>query len=97
LGFSSAVLDGGLGYINVMCGGNLINCHLLCFVFFELCFCIISFMYVYVSLLVLSVLPPSDNSIAVSNNINKISAMFRIVNVCCYRYKHLYTGWRRAD
>jgi hypothetical protein len=42
--------------------------YLLCFVLFLLCF-LHRFVYVYV-LLVLSVLPPSDNSIAVNINDN---------------------------
>jgi hypothetical protein len=42
--------------------------YLLCCVLFIPCFCVVSFMYV--SLIVLSVLPLSDNSIAVNNTNN---------------------------
>jgi hypothetical protein len=43
--------------------------YLLCFVLFVLCF-LYCFVYVCVFLLALSVLPPSDKSIDVSNNNN---------------------------
>jgi dolichol kinase len=70
-------LCGCVGF--VMCVG-LVICvlYLLCFVLFVLCrlFCLV---YVYVSLLVLSVLPPNDNQIAINNNNNNNKQSFNAV------------------
>ena len=57
-----------------MCG-LYVYLHLLCYVLFVLCFCTAS-VYVYLFLFVLSVLlqgllPPSDNSTAVSKYVSK--------------------------
>jgi hypothetical protein len=65
-----------------------VNLYLLYFVICVLCF-LYCFVYVYVCLLVLSVLPPSDNLIAVNNN-NKVSVVRQSLDQL---YKKFKTGY----
>jgi hypothetical protein len=57
---------GGGGFVMCVSSGNMCTCiYCVLYCLYGIFYC---FVYVYIFLLVLSLLPPSDNSIAVSNN-----------------------------
>jgi hypothetical protein len=76
----------------VMCVsfGN-VKLYLPCFVLFVLRFLL--FRSVYVFLLALSLLPPSDNSIAVNNNNNNNNKILSTFCCCCNLLEGVRSGW----
>jgi len=82
-----------VGFVMCGCFGNLCTC-IYCVLYCLYCF-LYSFVYVYLlfvlSVLVLRLLPPSGNSIAVNNNnnINNITSKWQIVRLMlmpCHHY-----------
>jgi hypothetical protein len=69
-----------------------------CFVLFVLCFCIVSFMYIYSYLLLVpGLLPPSENSIAVNNNNNNNNNMPQLLRCQILRESSLHVMFEIFD